>query len=220
MIYTKQSTIMQKSIFIFAAAFLFSISLKAQFEYGLRMGVSSQNLKANDLFIASSNFNDVQIGLANASYGYHFGLFTQVKAFGFTISPEILFNSNEYEYRVQEIRDGQVINKVLKDRYQFIDIPILFGVKLGFLRAYAGPEVHYFVNSYSNLLNIEGINEAFERVNYGAILGAGMNLGRLRLDVRYEYNFDNFEDHIFFDNNPLNFNTDDTRMIFSVGWKF
>lgn len=211
---------MQKSFLVTLILFTVLFSAQAQFEYGVRMGVSTQDLKANDLFLESSNFNDVRISLADASYGYHLGFYTQFKAFGLTVSPEISFNSNEYQYRIENFDEGETISKVLKDRYQFIDIPVLFGVKLAFLRLYAGPEVHYFVNSYSELANYQGFNQAFEKVNYGAIVGGGLNIGRLRLDLRYESNFDNFEDHIFYDNNPLNFNTDDTRMIFSLGWKF
>ncbi len=211
---------MQKSFFLTLSLFLASFSMFAQVEFGLRMGVSSQDLKANDLFLESNNFNNVKVSLADASYGYQLGLYTQVKAFGLTITPEIHFNSNEYEYRVENFDEGETISKVLKDRYQYLDIPVLLGVKLAFLRLYAGPEVHYFVNSYSELVDYQGFNEAFEKVNYGAIVGGGINVGRLRLDLRYESNFSNFEDHLFYENNPLNFNTDDTRMIVSVGWKF
>jgi hypothetical protein len=211
---------MKKSaLFIIALLLVFNI-VNAQFEYGVRMGVSTQGLTTDENLLETNTFDELKIKLGESAYGYHFGVYGQVKAFGLTISPEVIFNSNTYNYTIQQFNEGQTVEKVLKDSYQYLDIPLLIGVKLGFLRAYAGPEVHYFVNSYSELVQEQGFNEQIEKVNYGGIIGAGLNLGRLRFDVRYEINFDDFEDHIFYQNNQLNFNSDDSRLIFSAGWKF
>ncbi len=211
---------MKKSFLVLSLLLMVCFTAQAQFEYGVRFGASTQSVKGNELLLQSNTFDDLRVSLADASYGYHLGLYTQFKAFGLTISPELLFNSNSYEYRIQELNDVNTIEEVVTDRYQYIDIPVLVGLKLGPLRAYAGPEVHYFVNSYSNLLDRDGFSEQIDKVNYGAIVGAGLNVGKLRLDVRYEINFDDFEDHIFFDDNQLNFDSDDSRVIFSAGWRF
>lgn len=194
--------------------------LYSQFEYGIRMGASSQNVNTESFLLESNSLEDIKISLGDAAYGYHIGLYTQFKALGITISPEVIFNSNSYEYKLQEITEGSEVEKIVKDNYQYIDVPVLFGLKLGPLRAYAGPEVHYFVNSYSNLVKENGFEEQIDKLNYGAIAGAGLNVGKLRFDLRYELNFDNFEDHIFYENAQLNFDSNDSRLIFSLGWKF
>lgn len=211
---------MQKSFFFIVALLMGVNTLSAQFEYGLRFGASTQGVNTDQILLQSNDFNDLRLSLSNAAYGYHAGLYAQIKMLGMTISPEVNFNSNRYEYKIQEISDGEDIVQVFKDSYQYIDIPLLFGVKLGPFRAYGGPEAHYFVNSYSELVGQEGFDEQIEKLNYGAIVGAGLNMGRLRFDVRYEINFDDFEDHIFYQDNRLNFNSDDSRLIFSAGWKF
>lgn len=210
-----------KKLLLFLCALIIAINLaNAQFEYGIRMGVSTQGLNTDEILLESNTFHDLRVSLGEAAYGYHVGLYTQLRAFGLTISPELIFNSNSYEYKIIDGSLGEGVTKLIKDQYQYIDLPVLVGLKLGFLRAYLGPEVHYFINNYSKLLEHEGFQEQINKINYGAIAGAGVNLGKLRLDVRYEINFDDFESHIFYDNHQLNFNSDDSRIIFTAAWKF
>ena len=211
---------MKKSIlFVCAFSFLTNIAF-SQFEYGLRLGISTQDVNKDQLLLSSTTFQDLKLSLNDASYGYHIGLYTQFKALGLTISPEVLFNSNSYEYKIEEVNESGTIEKIVKDNYQYVDIPVLVGLKLGPLRAYVGPEVHYFVNSFSKLADENGFNEQIQKLNYGAIAGAGLNVGKLRMDIRYEINFADFEDHIFYENNQVNFDNDDSRLVFSLGWKF
>lgn len=210
---------MKKSFVITLAALMISNFAFAQFEYGLRLGMSTQDVNQDQLLLKSNSFEELKLSLNDASYGYHVGVYTQFKAFGLTISPEILLNSNTYEYKLEEISESGTLQKIVKDRYQYVDIPVLVGIKLGPLRAYVGPEVHYFINSYSNLLDENGFGEQANRLNYGAIAGAGLNVGKLRLDIRYEINFTDFEDHIFFENDQINFDNDDSRVVFSAAWK-
>jgi hypothetical protein len=210
---------MKKIILIFFLGILFVGTSSAQFEVGLRLGMSTQNVNTDQLTLQNTSFNELKISLAEASYGYHFGLFTQFRLGAFTIGPEVILNSNSYEYKLEEFNEEGGISKVVTDRYQYVDIPVLFGLKLGPLRAYAGPEVHYFVNSYSNLASENGFKEQIDKLNYGAIAGLGLNAGKLRVDVRYELNFTNFEDHILFNNEGIDFNSDDSRLTFSLGYK-
>ncbi|GLR16505.1 hypothetical protein GCM10007940_11200 [Portibacter lacus] len=193
--------------------------VSAQFEYGLRLGMSTQDVNTEALSLQNNSFSDLKISLGEASYGYHVGLYTQFKLAGITISPEITLNSNTYEYRLNEFNESGGVEKIIQDQYQYVDIPILFGIKLGPLRAYAGPEAHYFINSFSKLADENGFEEQVTKLQYGAIAGAGLNVGKLRLDVRYELNFSNFEDHILYNNEGLDFNSDDSRLIFSLGYK-
>ncbi len=191
--------------------------LSAQFEFGLRTGMSTQEIGTEEITL--DNVNQLKLGLANASYGYHFGVYGQFKLAGLTITPEVILNSNNYEYKLQEFNESGGFEKVIKDSYQYLDIPVLVGVKLGPLRAYAGPEIHYFVNSFSKLATEAGFSEQIDKLNYGAIAGAGLNIGRLRFDLRYELNFSDFEDNITYNNSEIDFNSDDSRWIFSLGYK-
>lgn len=210
---------MKKTFLIIILGLISAGATFAQFEVGLRLGMSSQNVNTKELTLQSTTLNGLKISLGEASYGYQFGLFTQVKFGSFTIGPEIILNSNSYEYKLQEFNEDGGVTKIISDSYQYLDVPILFGLKLGPLRAYAGPEVHYFVNSFSNLASENGFSEQIDKLNYGVIAGAGLNVGKLRLDLRYEMNFNNFEDHILFNGQGIDFNTDDSRVTFSLGYK-
>lgn len=208
----------KKMLFLCVGLFAINIAF-AQFEYGLRLGMSTQDVNTDELLLQDNSFSDLRLSLGEASYGYHVGLYAQFKVAGITISPEINLNSNSYEYRLQEFNENGGIEKIIQDQYQYVDIPLLFGVKLGPLRAYAGPEAHYFINSFSKLASENGFEEQVTKLQYGAIAGAGLNVGRLRLDVRYELNFSDFEDHLFYNNEGIDFNSDDSRLIFSLGYK-
>ncbi|WP_235298988.1 outer membrane beta-barrel protein [Portibacter marinus] len=209
---------MIRNILVLAIILLSTTFLAAQFDFGLRAGVSTQAVNSDELEL-NNGTSSIRVNLANASYGYHFGLYGQFKAGLITITPEILFNSNSYSYRIQEFSEAGAVDKIIDDKYQFVDIPVLVGLKLGPLRAYAGPEVHYFVNSYGKLAHENGFEEQVNKINYGGIAGAGLNIGKLRLDLRYELNFSDFEDHIMFDDGKVDFNTDDSRLIFSLGYR-
>jgi hypothetical protein len=210
---------MKKTILILFLGMVSAASSFAQFEVGLRLGMSSQNVSTDQLTLQSTTLNELRLSLGNASYGYHFGLFTQFKLGAFTIGPEVILNSNSYEYKLEEFNEEGGLSKIITDSYQYLDIPILFGVKLGPLRAYAGPEVHYFVNSYSALAKENGFAEQIDKLNYGAIGGAGLNVGKIRLDVRYELNLSSFDDNIVFNNQGIDFNSNNSRLIFSLGYK-
>ncbi|WP_235293307.1 porin family protein [Portibacter lacus] len=210
---------MKRTILVLCVGIFTMNMVSAQFEYGLRLGMSTQDVNTEALSLQNNSFSDLKISLGEASYGYHVGLYTQFKLAGITISPEITLNSNTYEYRLNEFNESGGVEKIIQDQYQYVDIPILFGIKLGPLRAYAGPEAHYFINSFSKLADENGFEEQVTKLQYGAIAGAGLNVGKLRLDVRYELNFSNFEDHILYNNEGLDFNSDDSRLIFSLGYK-
>lgn len=210
---------MKKTILVLSFAILAVNFITAQFEYGLKVGMSTQSLNSDAIDLQNNTLSDLQLSLGEASYGYQVGLFAQFKIAGLTISPEVLINSNSYEYKLEEFNENGGFQKIVQDQYQYIDIPILVGFKLGPLRAYVGPEAHYFVNSFSKLASENGFEEQVNKLNYGAIAGAGLNAGRLRFDLRYELNFTDFEDHILFDGEGIDFNSDDSRLIFSVGYK-
>jgi len=210
-----------KKIFVFAV-FLLGVNsiLNAQLRVGLKFGASSNNLITKPIDIQGVNdFSDIRLNLKYANYGVHAGIFTQVKLVGFFIQPEFIFNSNSNDYMVTNI-GSNTLSTIKRESFQYLDIPILMGYKIGPLQLSAGPVGHVFIKNSSELFDIQGYQQKFKQFTYGYQANAALVIGKLYLDVRYEGNFTKFGDHINFFGNQYNFDKSPSRLIGSIGIAF
>jgi hypothetical protein len=84
----------------------------------------------------------------------------------------------------------------------------------------AGPVGHFFVNSTSELKTLEGYKENFDEMAWGVQYGLGLDIWRAVLDFKWERNFNNYGDHVVFNDTEYNFDTSPNRFIVSLGVKF
>jgi len=165
------------------AAFLFLLLspsvLKADVQFGLRVGGNSAKLTGDDL-------KDIE-ATVKSKVGFVGGVFL---AFNLgkmiTIEPEIL-----YTMKGGTVEDtaGEYSEKVSGD---YLEIPLLIKVKLplGSIRPviFAGPAVGFKLKEKYELNGEElPLEEKILKNNdYGAIFGAGLDIGRhFMIDVRY-----------------------------------
>lgn len=208
-----------KNVLIIALMIITSITASAQ-KFGIRGGLSSTDFNPKDLVVMNSNDVDqLKLAVDEAKYGLHFGLFAQFRKNKFFIQPEVIFNSNKIEYTVEDI-ENNVGATAVSARYNYVDVPINAGLKLGPLRIQAGPVGHFFVNSASDLKNWNGYKEKFKDATWGVQYGFGLDIWRTVLDFKWERNFKDFGDHVTF--NDISYNFDDTqdRFIVSLGIAF
>lgn len=197
-----------------------TLTLHAQLRAGFKFGVSSINLAPGSIDVAGVNdFQDFKLAVAKANYGVHAGLFTQIKIVGIFIQPEVMFNSNSADFKLSEIT-GQPYDVIKRETYQYLDIPLLIGIKLGPLQLGAGPVGHVFLNSGSELFDINGYSQKFKEFKYGYQANAALVIGKLYIDVRYEGNSSRFGDHIEFFGNQYSFSKTPSRLIGSIGIAF
>lgn len=203
---------------------IFAVSLFAQkdmFKLGIRGGISTTEIGAEELIVTNEADMDIlELRIQEANYGYHIGLFAQFQAGKFFIQPEILFNSNSVDFAVTDFGLIESAPQILQENYQYLDIPLMLGVKLGPLRLQGGPVGHVFLNSSSELFAIQGYEEKFEEFTYGYQAGIGIDFWKFVIDVKYEGNFNNFGDHINIDGRSYDFSQAPTRLIASVGIAF
>jgi len=195
-------------------------SAEAQLKIGLRLGVSTTDVNPNDLDILNNGTTQIRLALDDAKYGIHGGLVIQGKIGNFLIQPEILFNSNRVDYEVSDAQNPDVSPLIKEEKYQYLDIPVLLGFKLGPLRLQAGPVGHIYINSSSELTDIDGYEERFKDFTFGWQGGIGLDLWKIMLDVRYEGNFSKFGDHITFFGDRYEFDKSPARFLFSAGFVF
>jgi hypothetical protein len=201
---------------VFAIVLLFAAqSAHAQrFGLGLKGGIHSQINKPDEVVILGEGDNSYGLGVDNFRFGTQLGGYMR---FGKRIflQPEVVFNSNKVDYSVKQ---GDLAAAVYREDHNTLDIPVLAGFKLGPVRAMAGPVGHYFLNSKSELFQINGYDEKFKQMTFGYQAGINIALGRLSADIRYEGNFNNFGDHISFGGNTYQFSDNPARIIIGLNF--
>ncbi|MGB6151773.1 MAG: porin family protein [Pricia sp.] len=165
-----------KNALLTGAFALFSIGAFSQSDsgFGIKGGVNyNQNgdLRLNAVGDAAE---DIVQG-SDGKVGYHVGMFGKLAFSRLYIRPELVYTKTQSAYN---LNDGT------KYDISKLDLPVLFGAEIiGPLHIFAGPAFQYML---TNDLEDFSINDAEKDFTVGLHIGAGVNLGRLGLDVRYE----------------------------------
>ena len=207
---------MKKTI-MFAVLLSCAFAAQAQFKAGLRLGLSTTSLDPQSIM---TNDQSLSIALEEANYGIHAGVFARISLAAFYIQPEVLFNSSSADFKITEL--GSSVDEILQERYQYVDVPILVGLKMGPLRLQAGPVGHFFINSASEIKDkVTNYQQTFDDMSLGYQAGIGLDIGKkILLDLKYEGNFSKFGNHINIDGNAYEFDQNPARIVASLGIAF
>jgi len=159
---------------IFAAAVTFS---KAQvipsFQLGIKGGINFSKLSSS-----ASTFD------ASNRAGYLGGLWARVGALGFNFQPELYVTGKNVE-----VSDN---GNTFRAKFTSLDVPLLVGGKIGAFglgaRFYTGPLVSFKLSDSQSLGSALGSATSFKfkNQNYAWVLGAGVDIRNISLDLRYE----------------------------------
>lgn len=189
----------------------------SQARFGIRAGISTTDIEVSQLpIVTSTSASDFNLAVQDASYGVHAGLFAKFPLSDFLfLQPEVVFNSNRVDFQ----RDD--IDEVFSERYQYLDIPVMVGVKLGPLKPQIGLVGHVFLNSSTeDDFRLEDYQQDFQDLTLGWQGGLGIEIGKIFLDFKYEGNFTNFGDHITIGGREYEFDDTPSRLILSLGVAF
>ncbi|MBI1192427.1 MAG: outer membrane beta-barrel protein [Bacteroidetes bacterium] len=113
------------------------------------------------------------------------GAFLQLNLGPFVFQPELMFSHQSGQMTFSDLS----FSDVQRISFNQVDIPMLVGFNLGrAVRVQAGPVMSYVlgVGSDRGVVNImDAFVNDFENKSWGYQAGAGLDLGRLALDVRY-----------------------------------
>ncbi|MBK8624979.1 MAG: outer membrane beta-barrel protein [Saprospiraceae bacterium] len=210
---------MRQLLFILTLTILSLSDAFAQIEFGIKAGLSSYDL-ANEGIIINNGDQNIKWNISNAGYGHHFGLYTRLSALGLYLEPALLFNSNKVSYDITTYGETGVFSIIKNEKYNTMDIPVLAGFKIGVLRFQGGVVGHLFINSISDAVDIKGYEQRFKTATYGWQAGTGVDIWKLRLDLLFEGNFDNFGDHITIGGHDYAFAETPSRLMLTLGYKF
>lgn len=212
---------LMKRAFLVAATSISIGSVYGQLHLGVVGGISTEDIPANELVIINKNgLESFKLSAEQANYGIHFGLFLRGEIGKFYIEPALTFNSNNINYRIEDLNGDQTVTLVKKESYQYLDLPLIMGLKFGILRLGAGPVGHVFIDSSSELFDLSGYRQKFDQMTWGWQANIGLDIWFLRLDLKYEGNFNNYGEHFEFFGERYQFSNRPTRLIASAGITF
>lgn len=185
---------MKKLVFILLSVFIM-LPAVSQVNFGLKAGVSTTNLKMEDLkTLTSGETQYVVDAIKGANYGFHAGAFVRLSLFGIYIQPELLFTSRTDEYSVSDMENPA---QIVKQQFNQLDLPVMLGAKLGPVRINAGPSARLLINSPKDLIDDPDFEAMYNKFTFGYQAGLGFDIiKRITVDLRYEGSLQKFQTQI------------------------
>lgn len=200
---------------IFIALLVFAPG-QAQLKFGIRGGIGSSNIKLKEF-----SSPDYKLDYKSSQVGFHFGVVSQLKLGMFVLQPELLFSTVRTDLSYTDLTTGpDPVEQIGKQSFNKLDLPVIAGVKIGPLKLQAGPIASVVLNSKSDLLKENGVNQAYKGMTIGYQAGLGLELGTLLLDVKYEGSLSKFADGITIGGENFNFDQRINQLILSIGFLF
>jgi hypothetical protein len=212
---------MKKILFLFAFVAAASFLNAQSLDWGVRAGLSTPDIKANN--VNKFTVNNITLAVNEAKYGIHGGVWARFKILTFYVQPEILLNSSSTNYTLDSFRTGttNVVSSIKNESYLNLDMPILLGFKTSIVRIFAGPVGHLHLSSTSELKDVlTTYQQKFDAMRWGFQAGLGFNLSRLELDLRYEGNFGQYANHINVGGRTWETSSNPSRVIASLAYRF
>lgn len=165
---------MKKGLFILF--FTISSTIFAQSSFGVKAGLNYGDNGEIEFEDVTSTGEDVLERKGDNKVGYHLGVFYRAEFNSFYIRPELLYTKTKSSYEYNNQDADYDVSK--------LDLPVLLGTRLiGPLNIFAGPSFQYILDNEFQGVRIGDVEDEF---TIGAQFGAGIQLGGIGVDVRYE----------------------------------
>jgi hypothetical protein len=206
---------MKKIILISGLAILF-LNLSAQMDFGIKGGMNISNVKASEILTDDYRINPA----ASGNLGYHVGGFFRASLLGVFIQPELYFSSISNEFKVENISGSSTAEQLAKQKIGRMDVPVLVGVRLGTFRLGLGPVGSIVVADQTDLQDITGYETKLKSATFGYQLGAGVDIWKICIDLRYEGNLTKLGDHLDIGGRTINLDNRVRQVLISLGITF
>ncbi|MCD8417555.1 PorT family protein [Tenacibaculum finnmarkense genomovar finnmarkense] len=188
-----------KKIILGALLFIGATQMQGQTQYGIKGGINYNSDSFSDVK------NDVLSG-GESKTGFHAGVFLRGKIpiIGLFIQPELVYT----QLNSDVIFTPDATSSSIKTSYSFrkIDVPVLIGKKLGGVgRVFAGPTFQYVIEGDFDTDKIKDVKA--DGFSVGMQLGAGLDLGKFGVDVRWERAFSDTQSELIKNKTAANPNT-------------
>ena len=176
---------MKKLTALFVLILFMLMSILSAQGFGVKGGVNLGKFTGDDAELFSDQLDE------KFNFGYGGGIFLTLPIDPLEIRLEALYQQNGAKFEGEE----EGAEGSYSVQLNWVDIPVLLGVKLGPVRLFAGPYIDYFIGgkmkmefSYGDQTfdeeeDIEA--DELQSINYGVIGGAAFGVGGMELEVRY-----------------------------------
>jgi hypothetical protein len=188
---------------------------KAQLKFGIRGGINSAYVKP-----AKFDNQDYLLEYKSGDIGFHFGVMGQLKIGSFFVQPEILFSTASTDIQLSDLSNPSAAKQIGEQKFNKLDVPIIAGFKLGPLKLQAGPVGTVMLKSKSDLLEENGISQAYKGATFGYQAGIGLELTSLLIDIKYEGNLSKLGDGVTILGQDFYFDQRMNQLILSIGFLF
>ncbi|MNK06601.1 hypothetical protein D3C87_245000 [compost metagenome] len=164
---------------IILSALFLSLNLAAfsqilpSFQLGLKGGANLSKLSTENTFSSDNRA------------GYYVGLWTRIGAAGIHLQPELYLSGKNSTLKDASGQENKV-------KFTSLDVPVLVGTKFGAagigLRLNTGPVVSFVLSDEQSFSDAAGsaFKGDFKGQNFAWQFGAGLDVGNLGFDLRYE----------------------------------
>ncbi|GEM_PF-2273924 len=208
---------MKKIAFFLAALLSFQLSFgQNEFKIGPVIGINTTSIKPGDL----TDLQALGIRTQESQIGYKVGLFARIPLGGLYLQPSVLLRTSSATYSFEDLSNpGQIQFK--DENYLNFDVPAVVGAKLLFLRLHAGPVASIRMNTNSKVFDQrEGYERTFDRVNWGLMLGTGVDLWKFVVDVNYQMPIVSGQDGVRFNGTDYVLNSEKGQLSVTLGYSF
>lgn len=164
---------------IFLSALLISLSITAfsqvlpSFQFGIKGGANLSKLTTENTFSSDNKA------------GYYAGVWTRIGAAGIHLQPELYLSGKHTTLKSSTGEENKVT-------FTSLDLPVLVGTKIGAagvgIRLNTGPLVSFVLSEDQSFGDAAGsvFKGDFKGQSFAWQFGAGVDVGKLGLDLRYE----------------------------------
>lgn len=204
-----------KKVFLILIIGLVGLTVNSQVKFGIKAGASTGNVPKYDISTGENNIES----LKDASFGFHAGAFLRITLFGVYLMPEVYFASSTYDYNVTVAEEPE---KVLSQKFDKLEVPVLLGVTLGPVRINAGPSASILIGSPRELINDPDFKELYRSATFGYQAGVGVDLFKhLTIDLRYGGSLSKkFGEAVNIGSQTFNLDQRESAVLLSIGYMF
>ena len=177
-------------------------------DFGVKAGLNFSEL--------SNERPDLYSGTSGAT-GFMGGVYGRVGILGFFLQPEAVFSQRKGAF-TSTADQTAVINTL-----NYVDVPVLLGYKLVFIRGYVGPNFQFLASANQDASSTAK-DPNFSKDNYnsstiGYQAGVGVDLMKLSLDLRYVGNFGSLGKSVTVAGQNFDYSTRASVIQLSLGFK-
>lgn len=207
-----------KKILVILFALLIAAPAFSQVKFGIKVGASTDFTMTNQTLkdATGTPVNVILDKAKNAEWGFQGGAFVRASFAGIYIQPELLLATATNSINYQDIQAGGPA-VVYNQKFTKLNIPLMVGFKVAFLRVNAGPAAAILLGDPKEIID----GATYKRATFGYQAGLGVDLlKKLTLDVRYEGNLNQFGDQITIDGHTFTLDDRTGALLIHVGLIF